>query len=70
MSISKLKTHGTKGKAITIKDHYYNKDEYNELSQDQKKELATKRLKRGHKPGHNDSNVKGTGVQQKKATKL
>ncbi len=70
MSISKLKTRGTKRKVITIKDRYYNKDEYNELSQDQEKELATKRLKRGPKPGDKGSNVKGTGVQQKKATKL
>ena len=61
VNISEVKTHGTKRKAGAIEDRYYTKDEYNELTPDQKKELAAKCLKRGHKPGAKDSKVKGTG---------
>jgi hypothetical protein len=43
-----------------IEDRYYAKEEYAALTSKQKKELASKRLKRGHKPGAKDSKVKGT----------
>ncbi|KAI2494465.1 hypothetical protein MHU86_20074 [Fragilaria crotonensis] len=61
VNISEVKTHGNKRKAGAIEDRYYTKEEYNDLTPDQKKELAAKRLKRGHKPGAKDSKVKGTG---------
>ena len=60
VNISEVKTHGGKQKASAVKDCYYTKDEYNDLSPEQKKELASKRLKRGHKPGAKDSKTKGT----------
>lgn len=59
VGISELKTStGTKRKSDTIKDRYYTKAEYDALSASDKKELASKRLKRGHKPGAKDSKVK------------
>ena len=64
VGISELKTNagGTKRKsAADVEDRYNTKAEYNALSVDQKKELAAKRLKRGHKPGAKDSKTsKGT----------
>lgn len=69
VNISEVKTHGTKRKVGAIEDRYYTKEEYNELSPDQKKELAAKRLKRGHKPGAKDSKVKGTGGGTKQSNK-
>jgi hypothetical protein len=60
VNISELKT--GKRKADAIEDRYYNKEEYTALSVEQKKELASKRLKQGHKPGAKDSKVKaGSG---------
>ncbi|KAI2506534.1 hypothetical protein MHU86_7849 [Fragilaria crotonensis] len=50
VNISELKT-GTKRKVNQVEDRYYTKEEYNALTAPQKKELAAKRLKRGHKPG-------------------
>jgi ribosomal protein S13 len=61
VNISELKTSGGKRKSEAIEDRYYTKEEYAALSPEQKKELASKRLKRGHKPGAKDSKVKGTG---------
>jgi hypothetical protein len=60
VNISELKT--GKRKADAIEDRYYTKEEYTALSAEQKKELASKRLKGGHKPGAKDSKVKaGSG---------
>ncbi|KAI2507210.1 hypothetical protein MHU86_7167 [Fragilaria crotonensis] len=60
VNISELKTGGNKRKHDAVEDRYYTKDEYNALTPEQKKELASKRLKRGHKPGAKDSKVKGS----------
>ena len=40
-----------------MEDRYYTKAEYDALSADAKKELAAKRLKRGHKAGAKDSKI-------------
>ncbi len=49
-----------------MEDRYYTKAEYDALSADNKKELAAKRLKRGHKPGAKDSKLlKGTKTKSK-----
>ena len=49
-----------------MEDRYYTKAEYDALSADDKKELAAKRLKRGHKPGAKDSKLsKGTKTKSK-----
>lgn len=62
VGISEIKTGGNKRKSDAIEDRYYTKAEYDALDPAQKKELATKRLKRGHKPGSKDSRVvKKTG---------
>ena len=63
VNISELKTSGGKRKMDTVEDRYYTKDEYNALTTDQKKDLASKRLKRGHKPGAKDSKTKGGGAK-------
>ncbi|KAI2500398.1 hypothetical protein MHU86_14069 [Fragilaria crotonensis] len=63
VNISELKT-GTKRKADHVEDRYYTKEEYNALTAPQKKELAAKRLKRGHKPGDKDSKVRSGKGQQ------
>jgi hypothetical protein len=55
VNISELKTSGGKLKSEAIEDCYYTKEEYAALSPEQKKELASKRLKRGHKTGAKDS---------------
>jgi hypothetical protein len=63
VNISELKTSagGTKRKSEAVEDRYYTKAEYDALSAEAKKELAAKRLKRGHKPGAKDSKTsKGT----------
>ena len=57
VNISELKT--GKRKADAIEDRYYTREEYAKLTPEQKKELASKRLKRGHKPGAKDSKIKG-----------
>ena len=54
VNISELKT-GNKCKIHQVEDQYYMKDKYNALTAMQKKELAAKRLKRGHKPCDMDS---------------
>lgn len=61
VGIAELKTSGgkRKGNATAIEDRYYTKAEYNALDPAQKRELASKRLKRGHKPGAKDSKVIG-----------
>ena len=46
-----------------VEDRYYTKDEYNALTTDQNKDLASKRLKRGHEPGAKDSKTKGGGAK-------
>jgi hypothetical protein len=63
VNISELKT-GTKRKADHVEDRYYTKEEYSALTAPQKKELAAKRLKRGHKPGEKDSKVRSGKGQQ------
>ena len=69
VNISELKT--GKRKAEAVADRYYTKDEYNALSAEQKKELAAKRLKRGHKPGAKDSKVKaGAGKPKAKGPEV
>ena len=62
MGISELKTSaaGAKRKFDAVEDRYYTKAEYDALSADGKKELAAKRLKRGHKPGAKDSKISKT----------
>jgi hypothetical protein len=59
VSISELKisAFGSKRKSEAVEDRYYTKAEYDALSADAKKELASKRLKRGHKPGAKDSKI-------------
>ncbi|KAI2493825.1 hypothetical protein MHU86_20706 [Fragilaria crotonensis] len=57
VNISELKT--GKRKADAIEDRYYTREEYAKLTPEQKKELASKRTKRGHKPGAKDSKIKG-----------
>ena len=57
VNISELKT--GKRKANAIEDRYYTREEYAKLTPEQKKELASKRIKRGHKPGAKDSKIKG-----------
>ena len=65
VNISELKTSGAaKRKSEAIEDRYYTKDEYAAPSAEQKKEHASKRLKRRHKPGANDSKVKGAGAKK------
>ena len=61
VNISELKASGGKRKFDAVEDRYYTKDEYNELTAEQKRDLASKRLKRGHKPGAKDSKIKGGG---------
>jgi hypothetical protein len=55
VGISEVKTSAGKRKSEGVEDHYYTKLEYDALSSEAKRELATKRLKRGHKPGAKDS---------------
>jgi hypothetical protein len=56
VGISKIETgSGSKHKSEAVEDRYYTKAEYDALSAEAKKELASKRLKRGHKPGAKDS---------------
>jgi hypothetical protein len=71
VGISELKTSasGTKRKSEGVEDRYYTKAEYDALSADDKKELASKRLKRGHKPGAKDSKLsKGAKTKSKGKT--
>jgi hypothetical protein len=56
VGISKLKT-SAGGTSEAVEDHYYTKAEYGALSADAKKELAAKRLKRGHRPGAKDCKI-------------
>ena len=66
VDISELKT-GGKRKLDAIEDRYYTKEEYTScLTPDQKKVLASKRLKRGHKPSAKDSKVKGAKAKSDK----
>lgn len=60
VNISEIKVqHGGKRKrSDEAEDRYYTKSEYDALSPAQKKDLAAKRLKRGHKPGAKDSKTK------------
>ena len=62
----KISAFGSKRKSEAVEDRYYTKAEYDALSADNKKELAAKRLKRGHKPGAKDSKLlKGTKTKSK-----
>jgi hypothetical protein len=56
----KISAGGSKRKSEAVEDRYYTKAEYNALSANDKKELAAKRLKRGHKPGAKDSKISKT----------
>jgi hypothetical protein len=67
VGISELKTSGGRRKNDAIEDHYYTKSEYDALSPDAKRELAAKRLKRGHKPGARDSKT-SKGLKSKGKT--
>ena len=61
VNISEIKVHNNSGKrkrGDEAEDRYYTKSEYDALSPTQKKDLAAKRLKRGHKPGAKDSKTK------------
>jgi hypothetical protein len=65
VNISELKTGKRKADSI-VEDRYYTKEEYTTLSADQKRELDSKRLKRGHQPGAKDSKVNaGSGNKAK-----
>ena len=57
VGILEIKTGGPKRKSDAISDCYYTKAEYEALDASKKKELASKRLKRDHKPGAKDSKV-------------
>jgi hypothetical protein len=59
VNISELKVSG-KRKSDAVEDRYYTKEEYEALSADQKKVLASKRTKRGHRPGAKDTNLRKT----------
>ncbi|KAI2507228.1 hypothetical protein MHU86_7185 [Fragilaria crotonensis] len=68
VGISEVRTNagGSKRKSEAVEDRYYTKAEYDALSADAKRLLATKRLKRGHKPGAKDSRVlKGAKAKEK-----
>lgn len=68
VNVSNVKTNtsGSKRKSDSVEDRYYTKAEYDALSADAKRELAAKRLKRGHKPGAKDSRVtKGAKSKEK-----
>jgi hypothetical protein len=56
---------GTKHKSEAVEDRYYTKAEKDVLSANAKKELAAKRLKRGHKPGAKDSKISKTSKSNK-----
>ena len=60
VNISEVKVHnnGKRKRSDEAEDRYYTKSEYDALSPAQKKDLAAKRLKRGHKPGAKDSKTK------------
>jgi hypothetical protein len=59
VNISEVKVHNSgKRKREEADDRYYTKAEYDALSPAQKKDLAAKRLERGHKPGAKDSKIK------------
>jgi hypothetical protein len=57
VNISEIKTGNKRKGDDVVEDRYHTKSEYDSLSAPQKKELAAKRLKRGHKPGARDSKV-------------
>ena len=59
VNISEMKV--CKRKFEAVEDRYYTKKEYNSLTPEQKKDLASKRLKRGHKPGAKDSKPAKSG---------
>ena len=62
VNISSMNKTG-KRKFEPVEDRYYTKEEYASLTPEQKKDLASKRHKRGHKPGARDSKkvTKGKG---------
>ena len=51
-----------------IEDRYYTTEEY--LTPEQKKDLASKRFKRGRKPGAKESKVKGQDDKSSKDVML
>jgi hypothetical protein len=65
VNISSVNKTGGKRKFDAVEDRYYTKEEYTSLTPEQKKDLVSKRHKRGHKPGARDSKVaKGKGGAQ------
>ena len=56
--VSILEFKAGKHKFNKVEDRYYTKEEYNSLTPEQKKGLASKRLKRGRTPGAKDSKTK------------
>lgn len=75
VNISEVQVHngGKRKHSDEAEDRYYTKSEYDALSPAQKKDLANKRAKRGHKPGAKDSKVvkktKGKSDTDKGVTK-
>jgi hypothetical protein len=65
VDIAELKTGGGKRKFEAVKNRYYTKEEYNSLTPDQKKDLASKRLQRGHRPGAKDNKTKALARRPK-----
>lgn len=67
VNISEVKVHTGKRKASdTAEDRYYTQAEYAALSPSQRKDLAEKRLKRGHVKGARDSKVVKGGKEKSK----
>ncbi|KAI2502385.1 hypothetical protein MHU86_12042 [Fragilaria crotonensis] len=75
VNVSEVKVSGGKRKHASdeAEDRYYTKAEYDALSPAQKRDLANKRAKRGHKPGAKDSKTgkkeKGKGDSNKAVNK-
>jgi hypothetical protein len=71
VNVSEVRTNAGSGKRKSdqIEDRYYTKAEYDALSPDAKRELAAKRLKRGHKPGAKDSKTSKDKSSKKTKTK-
>ena len=67
----KVQDGGKRKREDHAEDRYYTKAEYDALSPAQKKDLAAKRLKRGHTPGAKDSKSnKDKDKQQSKNNKI
>jgi hypothetical protein len=67
INIFELKTGGGRRKFEAVQDRYYTKEEYKSLTPNQKKDLASKCLKRGNRPGAKDSKTKGASKLDEKS---